>query len=73
VVAFVYQNPPRAARPHPSQDEEERVGEFHNAMLGARVRVGAQFGPDSDEFASLGMKKKSAYRATSCVLKTPVT
>lgn len=36
--------------------------EFHNAMLGAKVQVEAQFGPDSDEFASLGMKKKSDYK-----------
>jgi hypothetical protein len=37
--------------------------EFHNAMLGAKVQVEAQFGPDSDEFASLGMKKKSEYKS----------
>ena len=37
--------------------------EFHNAMLGAKVQVEAQFGPDSDEFASLGMKKKSDYKS----------
>src|ERR1044072_1597011 len=37
--------------------------EFHNAMLGAKVQVKAQFGPDSDEFASLGMKKKSDYKS----------
>ncbi|HVF66844.1 MAG TPA: hypothetical protein VM914_04225 [Pyrinomonadaceae bacterium] len=36
--------------------------EFHNAMLGADVQVEAQFGPDSDEYASLGNKKKSQYK-----------
>ncbi|HEX8501979.1 MAG TPA: hypothetical protein VF659_15455 [Pyrinomonadaceae bacterium] len=36
--------------------------EFHNAILGAKVQVEAQFGSDSDEFASLGMKKKSDYK-----------
>jgi hypothetical protein len=39
--------------------------EFHNSMLGAKVQVEAQFGSDSDEFASLGMKKKSAYKTPS--------
>jgi hypothetical protein len=39
--------------------------EFHNAMLGAKVQVKAQFGPDSDEFAALGMKKKSEYKSPS--------
>jgi hypothetical protein len=37
--------------------------EFHNAMLGAKVQVEAQYGSDSDEFAALGMKKKSAYKS----------
>ena len=36
--------------------------EFHNAMLGADVQVNAQFGSDSDEYASLGNKKKSEYK-----------
>ena len=36
--------------------------EFHNAMLGAKMQVTAQFGPDSDERASLGLKKKSEYK-----------
>jgi hypothetical protein len=36
--------------------------EFHNVMLGADIQVKAQFGPDSDEYASLGNKKKSQYK-----------
>jgi hypothetical protein len=36
--------------------------EFHNAMLGAKVQVTAQFGDDSDEVAALGLKKKSDYK-----------
>ena len=36
--------------------------EFHNAMLGAKMQVTAQFGPDSDEVAALGLKKKSDYK-----------
>ena len=37
--------------------------EFHNAMLGAKVQVDAQFGSNSDQVASLGMKKKSEYKS----------
>jgi hypothetical protein len=39
--------------------------EFHNGMLGAKVQVEAQFGSDSDEYASLKMKKKSEYKSPS--------
>lgn len=39
--------------------------EFHNAILGAKVQVTAQFGPDSDEVAALGLKKKSEYKSPS--------
>lgn len=37
--------------------------DFHNSMLGAKVQVEAQFGSDSDEYASLGNKKKSEYKS----------
>lgn len=36
--------------------------EFHNVMLGVKVQVHAQFGPNSDQVASLGVKKKSEYK-----------
>jgi len=36
--------------------------EFHNGMLGAKVQVEAQYGSDSDEYASLKLKKKSEYK-----------
>lgn len=39
--------------------------EFHNGMLAAKVQVEAQFGPNSDEYASLGNKKKSEYKSPS--------
>jgi hypothetical protein len=39
--------------------------DFHDVMLGAKVQVEAQFGSNSDEFASLGLKKKSAYKSPS--------
>jgi hypothetical protein len=32
---------------------------FHEAILSARDQVRAQFGVDSDEYQSIGMKKKS--------------
>ena len=35
---------------------------FHEAILGAKNQVIAQFGEDSDEVASLGLKKKSEYK-----------
>ncbi|MBV9925331.1 MAG: hypothetical protein JOZ96_09980 [Acidobacteria bacterium] len=37
--------------------------EFHNAILGAKTQVAAQFGDDSDELAALGLKKKSEYKS----------
>ena len=39
--------------------------EFHNAMLGAKLQVTAQFGPSSNELAALGLKKKSEYKSPS--------
>jgi hypothetical protein len=35
---------------------------FHDMMLGAKNQTKAQFGENSDEYASLGMKKKSEYK-----------
>ncbi|MCE2997921.1 MAG: hypothetical protein ACK5RG_12660 [Cyclobacteriaceae bacterium] len=35
---------------------------FHNTMLACKAYVVAQFGPDSNEVESLGLKKKSEYR-----------
>jgi len=37
--------------------------EFHNGVLGAKVQVEAQFGSNSDEYASLKLKKKSEYKS----------
>src|SRR5947209_1687167 len=39
--------------------------DFHNAMLVAKVQVDAQFGSNSDQVASLGVKKKSEYKSPS--------
>jgi hypothetical protein len=37
--------------------------EFHNALLGVKDQVIAQYGKSSDELQSLGLKKKSEYKA----------
>jgi hypothetical protein len=36
---------------------------FHNAVLGAKKQVVAQFGDDSDESQAIGFKKKSEWKA----------
>ncbi|MDX6694941.1 MAG: hypothetical protein QOF02_2544 [Blastocatellia bacterium] len=36
---------------------------FHNKALGGKVQVEAQFGPNSNQFQSLKMKKKSEYKS----------
>jgi len=35
---------------------------FHDKILGSKDQVKAQFGPDSNEYQSLGLKKKSEYK-----------
>jgi len=37
--------------------------EYHNTVLGVKVQVAAQYGQDSDQLASLGLKKKSERKA----------
>jgi len=37
--------------------------DFHNLMLSTKEQVIAQYGKDSDEVQSLGLKKKSEYKA----------
>ena len=36
----------------------------HNLLLGAKTQVAAQFGESSNEYQSLGRKKKSEYKRT---------
>ena len=36
--------------------------DFHNYILGVKTQVAAQFGVDSNEIQSLGLKKKSEYK-----------
>ena len=36
---------------------------FHNAILAAKDQVRAQFGTDSNEYQSIGMKKKTEYKS----------
>ena len=38
---------------------------FHTQMLSAKTQVRAQFGPDSNEVAALGLKKKSEHKPRS--------
>lgn len=44
--------------------DDEVAGEwaFHDFVLGARTQVKAQFGDDSNEIQSVGLKKKSEYK-----------
>jgi hypothetical protein len=42
-----------------NDDAADAEREFHNDMLGAKNQVKAQYGEDSNEYQSLGMKKKS--------------
>ena len=44
--------------------------EFHNFILGVKEQVIAQFGKNSDEVQSLGLKKKSEYKAPTARTKT---
>ena len=37
---------------------------FHDYILGVKDQVKAQYGPDSNEYQSLGMKKKSEYKTS---------
>lgn len=43
-------------------DATEAEWKFHNAMLGVKTQVAAQYGPNSDELAGLGLKKRSEYK-----------
>lgn len=40
--------------------DDERA--FHNMILGDKIQVKAQFGENSNEYQSLGMKKKEEYK-----------
>ena len=42
-------------------DAAAREREFHNLMMGVKDQVIAQFGKDSNEVQSIGLKKASEY------------
>jgi hypothetical protein len=42
---------------------------YHNALIGAGDQVSAQYGKDSNEWQSLGKKKKSEFKARACTAK----
>jgi len=44
--------------------------DFHNLMLGVKDQVIAQYGKDSDQVQSLGLKKKSERKAPRRTTKT---
>jgi hypothetical protein len=46
--------------------------EFHDAILGVKNQVKAQYGADSDEVAALGLKKKSERRPPTRATKASV-
>lgn len=46
-------------------DEIAAQWAFHNFVLGARTQVKAQYGADSNEIQSVGLKKKSEYKSPS--------
>jgi hypothetical protein len=44
---------------------------FHNAVLEAKKQVAAQYGSDSDQLQSIGLKKKSEYKKPTKKAKSP--
>ena len=46
-----------------SDDNYVKFNEFHDIILRVKKQVKAQFGEDSNEAQSLGMKKKSEYKS----------
>ncbi len=58
------QNKADAARDSATEGEWD----FHDVILGVKAQVKAQFGENSDQLQSLGLKKKSEYKKPS---KTP--
>jgi len=44
-----------------SDDAADSERDFHKMILGVKAQVAAQYGDDSNEYQSLGLKKKSEY------------
>lgn len=51
----------QAAAAAARDDAVAREWEFHNLVLGAKDQIIAQYGKDSNEVQSVGLKKKSEY------------
>ena len=47
--------------------------QYHNAILGAKDQLMAQFGRDSNEVQAVGLKKKSEYKRRTSSKKKPAT
>ena len=46
--------------------------DYHNLVLGVKSQVVAQYGPDSDQVAALGLKKKAERKAPTRASKPAV-
>ena len=51
----------KAAADAASDKAADSEYKFHNDMLGAKAQIRAQYGNDSNEVQSVGLKKKSEY------------
>lgn len=52
-------------------DEMNSKWAYHDAVVGMRDSVGAQFGKDSNEFQSVGRKKTTEYKKPTRKAKPP--
>ena len=62
-----------AAAKNAKDDAKASEWAFHNFVLGAKNQVAAQFGNDSNEYQSLGLKKKSEKKAPATKKATAKT
>ena len=54
-------------------DARQAEWDFHNLVLAAKDQVKAQFGVDSNEVQSIGLKKKSEYKRPSRKKSAPAS
>ena len=67
-----FAQPPRRAVTVPRDALVATQWDFHNLILSVKDQAKALFGPDSDEVAALGLKKKSERRSRAKTTKTTV-
>jgi hypothetical protein len=56
-----------------ADDARKTEWDFHNLVLAAKDQVRAQFGNDSNEVQSIGLKKKSEYKNRSRKKSAPAS